>query len=340
MTDKPDFVSRRKFITAAAGASALGIAGCVSESGSGGEGGDGTNTDGGNGGSGELSGTVEIAGSSTVFPLAEAVSVEFRKEHPNVEFNIRSTGSGGGFSDFFCQDKTHFNNASRPMKESEKQLCEDAGVEWLELNVATDALTVVVNNEADWVDCVTIDELKQIWEPNGATKWSDVRDDWPDEEFELYGAASTSGTFDYFTEAVIGEAGSHRQDYTATEKDRSIVQGVTGSKNAMGYFGFSYYYNNPEAVKAVKIDNGDGCIEPSLETAKSGKYTPLARPLFTYPKKSALKEPHVAEFAKFFVEKSADQEIVANQVGYVPNTEEDMQEQLDQLTAAIEEVQG
>ncbi|WP_336359851.1 PstS family phosphate ABC transporter substrate-binding protein [Haladaptatus sp. ZSTT2] len=333
MADKPSFVSRRKFITAAAGVGALSIAGCVSESSTGD---DGTNSD----GEDNLSGTIEIAGSSTVFPLAEAVAVKFREEHPEVNINISSTGSGGGFSKFFCQDKTAFNNASRPIKESEEQLCKDAGVEWLELNVATDALTVVVNNEADWVDCITVEELKKIWEPNGAKKWSDIRSEWPDEPFELFGAASTSGTFDYFTEAIIEEEGNHTQNYSPTEDDRNIVSGVQGSEYAMGYFGFSYYSNNPDSVKALKIDNGSGCVEPSIETAKSGEYKPLSRPLFTYPKKSALARPEVAEFAKFFVEQSANKELVAEQVGYVPNTEEDMQKQLSDLETAIEEAQG
>jgi phosphate transport system substrate-binding protein len=341
MADKSTGVSRRKFLISSGAVGALALAGCTENTGNSG-GGDGGSDggDGGDGGSEELSGTINIAGSSTVFPLSEAVAAKFRKDHPNVEFNISSTGSGGGFSNHFCKGKTDFNNASRPIKDDEKQLCSDNGVEWHEVNVATDALTVVVNNEADWVDCITIDELKQIWEPNGATKWSDVNPDWPDEEFDLYGAASTSGTFDYFTEAIVGEDGAHRKDYSPTEEDAHIVQGVSGSKYGMGYFGFSYYYNNPDSVKALKIDNGDGCVEPSLETAKSGEYTPLARPLFTYPSKESLERPEVAAFAQFFVEQSANAELVADQVGYVPNTEEDMQTQLDELNKVIDEVQG
>jgi phosphate transport system substrate-binding protein len=171
-------------------------------------------------------------------------------------------------------------------------------------------------------------------------KWSDVRDEWPDEEIDRYGAAETSGTFDYFTEAIIGEAGSHTSDYQPTENDNLIVQGVQGNKYAIGYFGFSYYYNNPDQVTALKVDDGSGCVGPSLETAKGGEYTPLARPLFTYAAKGSLQEEHVAEFARFYVEQSASQDLVAERVGYVPNSEEEMQSQLDALNQAIDSAQG
>jgi len=326
----------------------MALAGCTQQGGSDSEDTTTTADDGDSGGNGdgsddtpeeeELSGTIEIAGSSTVFPLAEAMAAEFRKDHPNVEFNIRSTGSGGGFKNWFCPGETQFNNASRPIKDSEMQNCQDNGIEPIEMKVATDALTVVVNNNADWVDCVTVEELKRIWEPDGASRWSDVRDDWPDEEFELFGAASTSGTFDYFTEVIVGEEGSHREDYSPTEQDRQIVQGVRGSDYGMGYFGFSYYFNNPDQVKALEVDGGDGCVLPSLETASSGEYTPLSRPLFTYPKKEALSIPQVREFARFFIENSTSERIVAEQVGYVPNTESAMQENLDRLESAIQDV--
>lgn len=277
-----------------------------------------------------------------MFPLATAIAEEFRRQHPDVEISISSTGSGGGFQNHFCPGNTDFNNASRPIQPEEEQLCSENGVEPVELKVATDALTVVVNNDADWVDCVTVEELEQIWQPNGATSWSDVRSEWPDQEFELYGAASTSGTFDYFTEVVMGEEGRHRQDYSATERDRNIVQGVSGSEAAMGYFGFSYYFNNPDQVKALEIENPDTgeCVAPGIDTASSGAYSPLARPLFTYPATDALAEEHVAEFARFFVGNSTNEDIVAQQVGYVPNTEETMQEMLDRLNQAIEEAQG
>lgn len=295
---------------------------------------------GSDGGGDTLSGNIEISGSSTVFPLAEAVAEKFQTQHEDVNISVKSTGSGGGFKNHFCPGRADFNNASRPIKDSETQTCQDNGVEAHEIKVATDALTVVVNNEADWLECITVEELKQIWKPDPATKWSDVRDGWPDEEIDRYGAAETSGTFDYFTEAIVGEEGAHTSDYSPTEKDNLIVQGVTGNTYAIGYFGFSYYYNNPDQVTALKVDDGSGCVGPSLETAKSGEYTPLARPLFTYASKGALEEEHVAEFARFYVKESANQELVAEEVGYVPNSESEMQTQLEALNGVIDSVQG
>ncbi|PSQ19483.1 hypothetical protein BRD00_01630 [Halobacteriales archaeon QS_8_69_26] len=204
---------------------------------------------------GELSGEINIAGSSTVFPVAEALAEEFQKDHSDVSISVQSTGSGGGFSNFFCPGKTAFNNASRPMKEEEKDLCRENDVEWFEMNVATDALTVVVNNDNDWAQCLTVSELEQIWKPDAAETWSDIHDGWPDEEIERHGAAETSGTFDYFTETIMGEEGRHTSDYSPTEQDNLIVQGVQGSQYAIGYFGFAYYSSNPDQVTAVAIED-------------------------------------------------------------------------------------
>jgi phosphate transport system substrate-binding protein len=338
MTDEPGY-SRRKFIGAAgATATTLAIAGCTQQNPSGG-GGSGS---GSGSGSGELSGDIDIAGSSTVFPLATAFAEIFQKDHPEVSINVQSTGSGGGFANFFCPGETDFNNASRPIKEEEMQQCSDNGVEPVELTVATDALTVIVNNENDWATELTVDQLKDIWSAESPPEtWSDINSDWPDEELELFGPSDASGTYDYFIEAIIGEEGpGHRQDYSATEQDRTIIQGVEGSKYAMGYMGFAYYTENTDAVTAVAVDNGDGPVEPSLETAKSGEYAPLARPLFTYPSKSSLSEEHVAEFARFFVENTTNQEVVADEVGYVPLDDEQKQAQMDKLESAIEEAQG
>lgn len=338
MTKKSiDGPTRRKFLLTSGALGVAGLAGCTTSENDG-DGGEG-NADGGSD-DGALSGEIAIAGSSTVFPIASAVAEEFQAEHSDVNISVQSTGSGGGFQNFFCKGETDFNNASRPIKQEETDLCSENGVEYVELNVATDAVTVVVNNEADFVDQMTVDELAQIWQPDAATMWSDVRDEWPDEEIQRYGAAETSGTFDYFTEAIVGEEGAHTKDYQATEDDNTIVQGVSGSRYAIGYFGFSFFVNNEDAVKAVAIDDGDGPVEPSLETAKSGEYSPLSRPLFTYPSKSSLGEEHIAEFARFFVEQSANTELIADQIGYVPNTEENMQAELEKLNAAIEEAQS
>lgn len=332
MATEPDQPSlTRRGLLAGAGATGVAmVAGCTSAN----QGGAG------NGSESELAGDIEIAGSSTVFPLAEAVAEQFQKDHPQVNVSVKSTGSGGGFKNHFCPGRADFNNASRRMKDSEKSTCEENGVGWLELEVATDALTVVVNNDADWIDCVTVEELEQIWQPDAADRWNEVRDEWPDEEISRFGAAETSGTFDYFSEVIMGESGSHTSDYQPTENDNLIVQGVQGDEFAIGYFGFSYYYNNPDDVKALGIDDGDGCTPPSLETAKAGEYTPLARPLFTYPAKESLTEDHVAEFARFFVEQTANQDLVADNVGYVPLSEEKMQSQLDELNAVLEDVSG
>lgn len=324
-----DGLTRRSTLKALGSIGAFAVAGC-------------TETENGNGdGDGEsLAGDINIAGSSTVFPLMSAIGEEFTKEHPDVNIDISSTGSGGGFSNHFCTGNTHFNNASRPIKSEEEQLCEDNGVEFLELIVATDALTVVVNNEADFVDCLTVDELASIWEADAAETWNEVRDEFPNEPVERYGPADTSGTYDYFIENIQGEDRGHTDDYQATEQDNTIAQGVQGNEFAIGYFGFSYYYQNPDELKALAIDDGEGCVEPNLDTAASGEYSPLSRSLYTYPSKDALAEEHIAEFARFVVKQSTNEDLVADGVGYVPATEEKKNAQMEKLESAIEEAQG
>lgn len=328
-------VTRRRFVAGVGTAGVGVVAGCTSN----------PNLDGANGGvadggsSGTLSGRIDLAGSSTVFPLAKAISVRFQKQHPEVKIALSSTGTGGGFANFFCQGETDFNNASREMLDEERSQCSSNGITPLELRISTDAITVIVNNDADWVDCMTVEELRQIWKPNGADRWSDVRSEWPDEPFNLFGGADTSGTFDYFTEKIVGESGKQRNDYQATEKDNTIIQGVSGDKYAMGYLGFAYYQSNQEAVKAIAIDNGNGCVVPSIETAKAGEYQPLSRPLFTYVSKSALEESQVASFARFFIEQSTNKQLVTERVGYIPNTDDRMNKQLTELEQAIESAQ-
>ncbi|MFC6766758.1 PstS family phosphate ABC transporter substrate-binding protein [Natrinema soli] len=280
--------------------------------------------------------SVNIAGSSTVFPVTEAIASAFSEENPTVNLSLSKTGTGGGFGNFFCAGRTDINNASRAIADAEVEQCEGSDVTPLEFQIATDALTVVANPEADWVDCLTVEQLQEIWQADGAQRWSDIDEEWPDQEFELYGAATTSGTFDYFNEAVLGEELNHRSDYYATERDRTIVQGVRGSEAALGYFGFSYYSENPDSIKALSIDDGDGCVEPSIETAKSGEYTPLSRPLFIYVAKESLAEPAVRDFARFYMERSATD--LVSDVGYVPITEEQRDENLEKLEDAIAEV--
>ncbi|WP_323190727.1 PstS family phosphate ABC transporter substrate-binding protein [Halostella sp. PRR32] len=310
--------SRRGFLAAAGVASVTGLTGCARVFGS-------------------ENRQVNIAGSSTVFPIAEAVASDYTQKNPTVNVSVSKTGSGGGFSNFFCPGMTDINNASRPIADAEREQCADNGVDPVEFVVGTDALTVVVNDEANWVDCMTVDELRQVWMSGGAKQWSDIRDEWPDEEFELFGPATVSGTFDYFRETIVGEEENHRNDYSATEKDRTIVRGVRGSQYAMGYFGFAYYSENPETVKAVAIDDGSGCVEPSLETAKEGTYRPLSRPLFTYVSKQSLADETVRDFVRFYLEKAATD--LVSEVGYVPITDETLEENLNKLDAAVEDVQ-
>jgi phosphate transport system substrate-binding protein len=321
--------TRRNALEALGGVGAAAVAGCTTE------GGDGdTARDGG------LSGEVTVTGSSTVFPIMSPIGKQFDQAHEGVNVDVSPTGSGGGFSNHFCPANSDFNNASRPIKAEEEKLCADNGVEWVELVVATDALTVVVNPDADFVDCLTVDELARIWKADPAETWAEVRDGLPDEEIQRFGAADTSGTYDYFIENVQGQAAGHTDDYQATERDNDIATGVAGSEYAIGYFGFSYFHNNPDQLKALAIDDGDGCVAPSLETAAAGDYQPLSRPLYTYPAKSSLAEPHVAEFARFVLESATDESLIADQVGYVPLTDDTQRRQQETLEAAIEDAQG
>jgi len=288
-----------------------------------------------------LTGSLDISGSSTVFPLAREMRKRFLERHPRVSISLMATGSGGGFQNHFCPGDTDFNNASRPIRQGEVDHCRANGVEAVELQVATDALTVVVNDDNDWIDCLTVEELRAIWsaESQPAT-WQEVNEEWPDREFELFGPTDASGTYDYFSEAVLGEETDSRRDYQATEQDQQIIQGVQNSEAALGYLGFAHYSKNDDAVTALAIDDGDGCVEPTLANAKSGDYTPLSRPLFTYPSKASLAKDHVAAFARFFVEQSTNEAIVADAVGYVPNDDETRARMRDRLEAAIAEANG
>ncbi len=326
MTQRTDGVSRRTFLTTAAAAGTVAAAGCTSNT--------GTETDGG------LSGDIRISGSSTVFPLASAMRQEFKTDHEDVNINVSSDGSGGGFTNLFCPGDSDFNNASRPIAEAEQQQCSENGVEPVELKVATDAVTVVVNNDADWFgedECITVEELAEIWSAETQpTTWNDVNSEWPEEEIQLYGPTTASGTFDYFKEEIIGEETDQRTDYQSTEKDNQIINGVADSEYAIGYMGYAYYSENTDTVTALGIDNGDGCVKPTLENARSGQYQPLSRPLFTYPSQSSLAQEHVAEFARFWMENSTNETIVADNVGYVPNTEEEKQANLEKLESAVE----
>jgi len=259
---------------------------------------------------------VTIDGSSTVYPITLSMAEEFNIENPDYSVSVAFSGTGGGFEKF-CAGETQISNASRPIKEEEAQLCADAGIEVVEVPVAYDALTVVVNPENDWAQCMTVDELNMVWQPESAvTMWSDVRADWPAEEMVLYAPGVDSGTFDYFTEAINGDGGLSRSDFFPSEDDTVLVQGVEGDANAMGYFGFAYYLEEGQKLKAVEVDNGNGCVAPSAEAVEDGTYAPLSRPLFIYVNKTAMAENEaVAAFMDFYLAEE-NREFISD-TGYV-----------------------
>ncbi len=317
-------VSRRTLLASTVAIGATALAGCLSDS-------TGANTDGDS-----LSGDIRISGSSTVYPVAQDISRQFQEDHSDVNFNLTRDGSSGGFENVFIPGDSDINNASRSIADEEVQQCRDNDFEPVEFFIAQDALTVVVNNENDWVDSISIEDLKKIWSPDSAPEtWADVNSEWPDEPFDLYGPATTSGTFDYFTETVVGEEGKIRDDFEGTEEDDQIAQGVKGSQHAMGYLPFAYYTNNPDTVKALTLSEGDSDpVEPSIEAAQSGDY-PLARPLYFYANMNKLQEKeHLQEFIRFYVNE-ADKDFIANDIGYVPSSEKMVEDNVANLEAGI-----
>lgn len=261
---------------------------------------------------------VQIDGSSTVYPITEAVAEEFQKVYKDIKVTVGISGTGGGFKRF-VRGETDINNASRPIKASEIEACQANGIEFIELPIAFDALAVVVNKENDWVDYLTVAELKKIWEPEAqgkSMKWSDIRPGWPDQPITLFGPGVDSGTFEYFTEAIVGEAGKSRGDYVASEDDNVLVQGVSQDKYALGYFGLAYYLENQDILEAVPIKVGDKePILPTPENVENGTYQPLSRPLFIYVSLKSAERDEVAKFVEFYLQNAAD---LVQEVGYVP----------------------
>ena len=278
--------------------------------------GGGSSTD--SGGS-DLTGAVRVDGSSTVYPLTALAAEDFMAANPGVQVTVGSSGTGGGFEKF-CRGETDANDASRAIKEEEAANCAAAGIDFAQLQVAVDALTVVVNPENTWATCLTVEELTKIWAPESTvTNWNEVRADFPDVPLELFGAGTDSGTFDYFTDAINGEEGASRTDYTPTEDDNITVQGVSGSQGGLGYFGFTYFEENTDKLTAVAIDSGAGCVAPSVENAQNGTYTPLSRPLFVYVSKQALAQPQVKAFFDFYV---ANDTTIAADALFIPLNDE------------------
>lgn len=279
---------------------------------------EGTTTAGAGGGApsgGGLTGSIVVDGSSTVYPITEAVAEEFQKSYPGVKVTVNQSGTGGGFKKF-ANKESDISNASRPIKTTEEEALKKNGFDYIEIPVAYDGLSVVVNKENTWAESLTVAELKAIWDKGSKiNNWKQVRPGFPDLPLKLYGAGTDSGTFDYFTDAINGEERRSRSDYQASEDDNVLVQGVMGDKGALGYFGFAYYEENRDKIKLVAIDNGRGPVAPSQETINNGTYQPLSRPLFIYVRKDAADRPEVQAFVKFYL---TEVKKLLPSVGYVP----------------------
>ncbi|WP_418275920.1 PstS family phosphate ABC transporter substrate-binding protein [Isoptericola jiangsuensis] len=269
-----------------------------------------------------LSGSIAVDGSSTVAPLTSAAATLYRDVEPGVNVTVATSGTGGGFKSF-CAGETDISDASRPIHDEEIAACEEAGVEYTEIVIANDGLSVVVNPENDWAQCLSVEQLKTIWAPESegeVTSWNQVDPSFPDEPLDLYGAGTDSGTFDYFTDAINGEEGATRADYTPSEDDNVTVQGVSGSSGALGYFGLSYAEENSDLVKLVDVDGGEGCVTPSSESVQDGSYTPLGRPLFIYVNNAKYQDNEALQsFVDFYLESEED---VAAEALFISLTDE------------------
>ncbi len=280
--------------------------------------------------SSKLAGEINIDGSSTVYPITEAVAEEFRIQYPDVKISVGVSGTGGGFKKF-TRGETQISDASRPIKQKEIDAANKSMIGYLELEVAYDGMAVVVNKENNWLESITIEELKKIWEPgaqNTIMKWNQIRAEWPNEEIHLYGPGTASGTYDYFTEAIVGESGASRGDYTASEDDNVLVQGIAGDKYALGFFGLAYYEENQDKLKLVSVDGGNGPVFPTFETVKNKEYVPLSRPLFIYVSKKYANTEVVNTFVKFYLENAAT---LSKEVGYISLPSEEYKAMLDKF---------
>jgi phosphate transport system substrate-binding protein len=270
-----------------------------------------------------LSGSISIDGSSTVYPITEAVAEEFKKIAGDVRVTVGLSGTGGGFKKF-ARAEMDINDASRPIKSTEDSICKSNNVSYIELKVAYDGLAVVVSPENTWCKDMTVNELKMLWEPGAQgkiTKWNQIRKEWPNEEIHLFGPGVESGTYDYFTEVIVGKSHSSRGDYTASEDDNVLVQGIKTDKNALGFFGLAYFTENQDILKLVGVDSGNGPVLPSEETVKNKTYTPLGRPLFLYVNDKAGDRKEVQEFIKFYLENT---KTLAKEVGYVALSDDEI----------------
>jgi phosphate transport system substrate-binding protein len=268
--------------------------------------------------SGALSGHISVDGSTTVYPLNQAITKAFRDANPGVQIGVEFSGTGGGFKKF-CAGKVDITAASRPIKTEEGAQCKTRGINYIELPVAFDSLAVVVNGKNTFVDCLTVEELKTVWAPAAEgkiTQWKQIRSSFPAQPLVLFGPGKDSGTFDYFTYAIVGTEASSRSDYAKSEDDEVIERGIAGEPNALGYFGYAYYQAHKDQLKAVAVDNGHGCVAPSAAAVADSSYQPLTRPLFIYVNPTAAARPEVSAFVQFYL--SPDSAHYVSSVGYVP----------------------
>lgn len=286
----------------------------------------------------EDSGTISIDGSSTVYPITEAVAEEFRTVQSKVDVTIGVSGTGGGFQKF-GRGEINVANASRTIKAAEASIAEENNITYVELEVAYDGLAVVIHPDNDWATSFTVEELKKIWEPAAQgkiKKWNQINPAWPDEEIHLFGPGVASGTFDYFTEAIVGESGASRGDFTASEDDNVLVQGVSGDKYGLGFFGLAYFEANQDKLALAAVDGGNGPVKPSTETVKNGTYSPLSRPLYIYVNSSSLKNKQVVDFVEFYLEEAG---ALAKDVGYITMTKEEYAVQKEKFNKFVKENQ-
>ena len=283
-------------------------------------------------GSGNLSGRIEVDGSSTVGPFVTAGAEEFQGQNSGVQVTVGISGTGGGF-ERFCAGETDISDASRPIKDDEEvPVCQKNKIEYTEIQIANDGIAVVTNKENDWATCLTVDQLKKIWEPKSkVSSWNQIDSSFPDEKLTLAGPGTDSGTFDFFTDQINGEEGASRTDYQATEDDNVIVQAVEGDKGGLGYFGLSYFEQNQENLNDLEVDGGDGCVAPSTETVQDGSYTPLSRPLFIYIKNTSLQKPEVKAFVQYLLD---NEQTIAENALFVPLTDEQLQKSQSDFEAA------
>lgn len=278
---------------------------------------------------------VLIDGSGTVFPISQAVAEEFQKQHKGAKVVVGTSGTGGGFKRF-VRGETDVNDASRPIETDEIELCKKHGIDYVELTVATDGLSVVVNPNNDWCDRLTVEQLRAVWEPGSKiTRWKQLNEAWPDEKIGLYGPNTSHGTFDYFTEAVNGKSGASRTDYTAVADYNVAVQGIIGDRYSLGYFGYAYYVENQDKLKVLGIsptDNPAEAVKPSPETIENGTYHPLSRPLFLYVNKKSLKKPELVSFLQYYL---ADGQALVSDVGYVRLGQKQLEASRQSLQQAI-----